>query len=268
MPELPEVETIRRSLLGNIGAVIQDIELRRTDIIKRQDYEPTGAIGQTISAIRRRGKYLIVDLEPGYTLVVHLGMSGRFYQENEEIEVSDLHVHMVIHLNNGRKLIYMDPRRFGGVRFLCDPECIFCRMGVEPFSPAFTAQYLREICRDRKVAIKTLLLNQQCIAGIGNIYADEALFAARIRPDRPAGSLRLAEIKRLRSSIVQVMQASIDQGGTTFRDFRNGYNKSGEFQKMLQVYGKTDGACNTCGKAIKKVVIGGRSAHFCEHCQK
>ena len=86
--------------------------------------------------------------------------------------------------------------------------------------------------------------------------------------DRPAGSLRLAEIKRLRSSIVQVMRASIDQGGTTFRDFRNGYNKSGEFQKMLQVYGKTDGACNTCGKAIKKVVIGGRSAHFCEHCQK
>lgn len=268
MPELPEVETIRRSLLGNVGAVIKDIEFRRTDIIKLQDYEPAGVIGQHITDIRRRGKYLILDLEPGYTLVVHLGMTGRFYMQDEDTEVKEPHIHMIIYLDNGHKLIYLDPRRFGGVRFLTDPECIFCRMGVEPFSPEFTDRYLREVCRDRKVAIKTLLLNQHCIAGIGNIYADEALFDARIRPDRPAGSLRPAEIKRLRQSIVKVMQASIDQRGTTFRDFRDGYNQSGEFQELLQVYGKTDCPCNICGKILKKEIIGGRSSHFCEHCQK
>ncbi len=268
MPELPEVETIRRSLLKNVGAMIKDIAFFRTDIIKRQDFEPAEVIGQPINDIRRRGKYLILDLEPGYTLVVHLGMTGRFYMQDEDAEIKEPHIHMIIYLDNGYKLIYLDPRRFGGIRFLSDPQCIFCSMGVEPFSPEFTDRYLREICRGRKVAIKTLLLNQHCIAGIGNIYADEALFDARIRPDRPAGSLRPAEIKRLRRSIVKVMQASIDQRGTTFRDFRDGYNKSGEFQELLQVYGKTGCPCNICGKILKKEKIGGRSSHFCEHCQE
>ncbi len=268
MPELPEVETIRRSLLENVGAVIKDIEFRRTDIIKAQDYEPAGVIGQHIREIRRRGKYLIMELEPGYTLVVHLGMTGRFYIQDEEAEIIAPHVHMVVSLDNGHKLIYLDPRRFGGVRFLTDPECIFCQMGREPLSPEFTDRYLQEICRDRKVAIKTLLLNQHCIAGIGNIYADEALFDARIRPHRPAGSLRPAEIKRLRKAIVKVLQASINQRGTTFRDFRDGYNKSGEFQELLQVYGKTDCPCKKCGQILKRDIIGGRSSHYCEHCQK
>jgi formamidopyrimidine-DNA glycosylase len=268
MPELPEVETIRCSLLGNVGAVIKDIEFRRTDIIKLQDFEPASVIGYYIRDIRRRGKYLILDLEPGYTLVVHLGMTGRFYMQNEDTEISEPHVHMIVYLDNGYKLVYMDARRFGGVRFLTDPECIFCRMGREPLSAEFTDRYLQEICRDRKVAIKTLLLNQNCIAGIGNIYADEALFDARIRPDRPAGTLRPAEIKRLRKAIVKVLQASIAQRGTTFRDFRDGYNKSGEFQELLQVYGKNGCPCNICGQTLKKEIIGGRSSHFCEHCQK
>jgi formamidopyrimidine-DNA glycosylase len=268
MPELPEVETIRRSLLANVGAVIRDIEFCRTDIIKAQDYDPAGVIGQQIREIRRRGKYLIMELEPGHTLVVHLGMTGRFYMQETDTESSAPHVHMIIYLDNGYKLIYLDPRRFGGVKFLNDPECIFCRMGREPLSPEFTDRYLQEICRDRKVAIKTLLLNQQCIAGIGNIYADEALFDARIRPHRPAGSLRPAEIKRLRKAIVKVLLASINQRGTTFRDFRDGYNKSGEFQELLQVYGRTGCPCKVCGRILTKDVIGGRSSHYCEHCQK
>lgn len=268
MPELPEVETIRCSLLENIGAVIKDIEFRRTDIIKLQDYKPALLLGQHIRDIRRRGKYLILDLEPGYTLVVHLGMSGRFYMQDEDAQISAPHVHMIIYLDNGYKLIYMDARRFGGVRFMTDPEKIFCHMGPEPLSEEFTDSYLREVCRNRKAAIKTLLLNQNLIAGIGNIYADEALFAARIRPGRPAGSLRPAEIKRLRQAVVKVLQASIAQRGTTFRDFRDGYNKSGEFQQLLQVYGKTDCCCNICGQTLKKDIIGGRSTHYCEHCQK
>lgn len=268
MPELPEVETIRYSLMENVGAVIKEFEFRRTDIIKVQDYQPSLLAGQRIRDIRRRGKYLILDLEPGYTLVIHLGMSGRFYMQEEEKEISIPHVHMIIYLDNGYKLVFMDARRFGGVRFMTNPENLFSHMGPEPFSRGFTDNYLREICRDRKVAIKTLLLNQHCIAGIGNIYADEALFDARIRPDRPAGSLRSTELKRLRRSIVKVLKASIEQRGTTFRDFRDGYNQSGEFQELLQVYGKTDCPCNICGRVLKKEIIGGRSSHFCEYCQK
>ena len=268
MPELPEIETIRRSLLQNIGAAIKGIEIRRPDIIRAQEYPADQLIGQQIRELRRRGKYLILDLNPGYALVVHLGMSGRFYMLGEDVVPSAPHIHMVFHLDNQHQLIYMDARRFGGIWFLSDTECIFRRMGVEPLSSGFTNRCLQEICQDRKVAIKTLLLNQNQIAGIGNIYADEALFAAHIRPERPAGSLCAAEIKRLRLAIVTILQASIDHRGTTFRDFRDGYNKAGEFQQWLQVYGKTDCPCNICGSKLKKKVIGGRSSHYCEHCQK
>jgi formamidopyrimidine-DNA glycosylase len=268
VPELPEVETIRCSLLGNVGTAIKEVQIKRADIIKVQDYQPEILIGQHICDIRRRGKYLILDLEPGYALVVHLGMSGRFYMQAEDMETNAPHIHMIIQLDNQCKLIYMDARRFGGIRFLNDPESIFHQMGPEPLSLEFTDEYLHEILQNRRTAIKTLLLNQSLIAGIGNIYADEALFAARILPARPAGSLRPAEVKRLRQAIVDVLQASITQRGTTFRDFRDGYNKTGDFQQLLQVYGKTGCSCNICGKALKKEKIGGRSSHYCEHCQK
>lgn len=268
MPELPEVETIRRSLLENTGACVTKIEMIRADIIRKQDFHPEEIVGQALTAIKRRGKYLIMVLESNLSMVVHLGMSGRFYMENEEAPIQVNHVHMVIHLDNKRKILFRDPRRFGGIWFSQDPESLFTHMGQEPLEKGFTSSYLNDICCNRKVVIKTLLLNQSLISGIGNIYADEALFAAKIRPDRESGSLSEKEIKRLQQAIVNILQSSIEKCGTTFRDFRDGYNQSGQFQSYLNVYGRTDTPCKICGFDIKKDRIGGRSSHYCEKCQK
>ncbi len=268
MPELPEVETIRRSLLENTGAHVRKIEMIRTDIIRKADYSPEELVGQAIMEIKRRGKYLIMVMEKDQSLVVHLGMSGRFYMEDEEASILVPHVHMIIHLDNKHKILYRDARRFGGVWFSLDPETLLKHMGQEPLEKGFTSSYLSDICRNRKVAIKTLLLNQNLISGIGNIYADESLFAAKIRPDREAGSISEKEIKRLHQAIIKVLQSSIEKCGTTFRDFRDGNNQSGQYQSYLNVYGKTDTPCKTCGLIIKKDRIGGRSSHYCEKCQK
>ncbi|MDD4801557.1 MAG: bifunctional DNA-formamidopyrimidine glycosylase/DNA-(apurinic or apyrimidinic site) lyase [Syntrophomonas sp.] len=268
MPELPEIETIKNSLAINIGALITRIEVNRSDIIRRQDFPPEELYGQRITDISRRGKYLALSLGTDHHLVVHLGMSGRFYMQPESEAISAPHVHFIIHLDNSFKLLYQDPRRFGGIWLCHDTKKIFALMGVEPLSSQFNSGYLTKISQNRKVAIKTLLLNQQLISGIGNIYADESLFAAGIRGDRPAGSLTAAEIKRLHRAIVKVLKKSIEARGTTFRDFRDGFNQSGNFQKSLQVYGKDKQCCCVCGTVIKKEQIGGRSSHFCEHCQK
>lgn len=268
MPELPEVETIRRSLLENVGARIKQLEFMRTDIIRRQDYPLENLSDQAIKDITRRGKYLILSMQNNLCIVVHLGMSGRFYMQAEESPILARHVHMVVHLDNGQKILFMDPRRFGGIWFSQDPDSLFAHMGREPLEEEFTSTYLSQICQNRKVAIKTLLLNQNLISGIGNIYADEALFAARISPEREAGSLSKPEIKRLHKAIIEVLQRGIENNGTTFRDFRDGYNQSGQFQSCLKVYGKTDTPCSKCGCMIKRDKIGGRSSHYCARCQK
>jgi formamidopyrimidine-DNA glycosylase len=268
LPELPEIETIRTSLEINIGARITRLEVNRADIIKREDFPAQELCGQTITKIRRRGKYLMLELGNGSCLVVHLGMSGRFYMLPEEEEVQVPHVHFIVYLDNGTKLLYQDARRFGGIRFCNDTVSLFAHMGVEPLAQQFTVAYLTKICNNRQVAIKTLLLNQSLISGIGNIYADESLFTAGIRVQRPAGSLTAAEIKRLHRAIIKVLKKSIEERGTTFRDFRDGYNQSGNFQNSLQVYGKTNQPCTICGGIIKKDIIGGRSSHYCEFCQK
>jgi len=268
MPELPEIETIRTSLAVNIGACVTAVEIRRTDIVKRQDFPPEELNGQPINEISRRGKFLSLLLGKDHFLVVHLGMSGRFYMQSEEDDIRAKHVHFILHLDNGHKLLYQDARRFGGIWLCHDITEIFALMGVEPLSRQFTASYLGKIACNRKVAIKTLLLNQRLISGIGNIYADEALFAAGIRGQRAAGSLTPPEIKRLHMAIKKVLRQSIRQRGTTFRDFRDGFNQSGNNQNFLMVYGKTDQACSKCGNIIKKETIGGRSSHFCERCQK
>jgi len=268
MPELPEIETIRTSLSINIGARVSGVELRRTDIVKRQDFHPEELNGQPINEISRRGKFLVLLLGQEHFLIVHLGMSGRFYMQSEEDDDRAKHVHFVLHLDNGHKLLYQDARRFGGIWLCRNIEEIFALMGVEPLSRQFTAGYLGKIACNRKVAIKTLLLNQRLISGIGNIYADEALFAAGIRGQRPAASLTSREIKRLQLAIKKVLKQSIQRRGTTFRDFRDGFNQSGNNQNFLKVYGKTNQACSICGNIIRKETIGGRSSHFCERCQK
>lgn len=267
MPELPEIETIKNTLAPNSGAAIKNIEFRRSDIIRRQDFDPALTGGKTIREFARRGKYLVIFLDRSHNIIVHLGMSGRFYQVEEDAQVTARHIHAVFYLTNGKKLLYEDPRRFGGIYFVRDHKQFFAKMGVEPLSPDFTPDYIDKIIKNRKIAIKSLLLCQNLISGIGNIYADEALFAAGIRPDRPSASLSPQETTRLCRAIKEVLQQSIELHGTTFRDFRDGYNQAGSFQHRLKVYGKNREKCSVCGQIICKEVIGGRGSHFCEKCQ-
>ncbi len=268
MPELPEIETIKNSLISNKGATIEAIEIRRSDIIRRQDFTIEILMNKTIKDFARRGKYLIIILDRYHHIIVHLGMSGRFYQVNREAEITAKHVHAVFYLNNGKKLLYEDARRFGGIYLVKNRAQFFALMGTEPLSEEFTPEYLAKITQNRKIAIKSLLLSQNQVCGIGNIYADEALFAAGIRPDRPAASLSKSEIAGLCHAIKQILQHSIDLHGTTFRDFRDGYNQTGSFQNSLKVYGKDKEKCQQCGQIITKETIGGRGSHFCEKCQK
>lgn len=268
MPELPEIETIKRTLMANQGAKIDKIKLNREDIIRRRDF-PLGQLqNKSIGEIARRGKYLWLVLDRDHNIIIHLGMSGRFYQLDETSAEAAKHVHAEIYLSNGKKLVFEDPRRFGGIYLLNDPREFFGRLGAEPLTEEFNPAYLNKITRQRKIAIKSLLLNQNLISGIGNIYADEALFRAGIRPDRAAGSLTAAEIDSLCGAIKQVLNKSIDAQGTTFRDYRNGFNQEGSFQKYLQVYGREKEQCTRCGEIIYKQTIGGRGSHFCVQCQK
>jgi len=268
MPELPEVETIVRALQANVGASIKNIEIRREDILRLQEFTVPQLYGKTIKNIRRRGKFLIFELGRNLNLIFHLGMSGRFYMLAAAEEPAEKHVHVIVHLNNNISLIYQDPRRFGGVWLVRDRERFFSHMGREPLSSDFTAAYLEDILKQRKAPVKNLLLNQHLISGIGNIYADEALFTAGIRPDRPAASLSRQEIKILHRSIRKVLRQGIKLRGTTFRDYRDAFNESGGFQDYLKVYGRHNQPCSQCGKLIQRIRIGGRSTHFCTNCQR
>lgn len=268
MPELPEVETIKSSLQSNVGVRIVRVELRREDIVRQKDFAIGEIEGQTITALERRAKFLDFSLADGRHLVLHMGMSGRIYQAPADQVPAEKHIHLLLFLNNGRCLVYQDPRRFGGVWLLDKTERLFSRLGVEPLTAAFTPAYLSRAVKGRKIAIKSLLLDQRLISGIGNIYADEALFAAGIRPQRPAGSLNEEELKALVRAVKKVLRQGIRQRGTTFRDFRDGDNRVGTFQNYLQVYGRGEEPCRHCGQPLQVERVGGRSAHFCPHCQK
>jgi len=267
MPELPEVETIVRALQENVGAGIEIIDIRRQDILRQEEFPVNQLYGKTIKEIRRRGKFLIFELEDDLNLIFHLGMSGRFYMLSQPGEPDEKHIHVIVRLDNGIRMVYQDPRRFGGVWLIRDRKLFFNRMGKEPLSPGFTATYLQEILGHRKAPVKNLLLNQNLISGIGNIYADEALFEAGILPDRPASSLSRREIEKLHRAIKKVLHQGIKFRGTTFRDYRDAYNESGGFQNHLKVYGRHNQPCLKCGHTLERIRIGGRSTHFCSNCQ-
>ncbi|NLO21825.1 MAG: bifunctional DNA-formamidopyrimidine glycosylase/DNA-(apurinic or apyrimidinic site) lyase [Syntrophomonadaceae bacterium] len=269
MPELPEVETIKRSLAVNQGASMIRVELIREDIIRKREFEPEAVHGALIQKVARRGKYLIISMAGGHHhILIHLGMSGRFYMLNEEEELQEKHVHLILHLNNGKKLVFQDPRRFGGVWLVSSPEDITGKLGKEPLQRDFSSAYLHSITQGRRTAIKNLILDQNLIAGIGNIYADEALFLAHIRPDRAAASLSQQESLRLSRAIKRVLRQGIENRGTTFRDYRDGNNARGGFQEHLQAYGREGEPCLVCGSLIVRQKIGGRSSHYCQLCQK
>lgn len=270
MPELPEVETTRLGITPHIlGHKIIDVVIRQR---KLRWPIPRGLAqklqGQTIQAVERRAKYLLLKIETG-TLILHLGMSGslRILPANTPAEKHD---HFDLVFNNGLCLRLTDPRRFGAVLWSKEPveqHKLIQHLGPEPLSEAFNANDLYSKSRGRKVSVKQFIMDGKVVVGVGNIYASEALFLAGIHPKKAAGKISAVRYELLVSSIKKVLAAAIEQGGTTLRDFVGGDGKPGYFAQQLNVYGRTSEPCSTCGQPIKQLTLGQRSTYYCPNCQ-
>lgn len=273
MPELPEVETVKRSLAKRVvGRVVADVEVNLPKIIRGlgpAEFKER-LVGRKILGMSRRGKYLLTSLDNGQTLITHLKMTGRWlYSKGDEPLAK--HTHVVFTLDNGDQLRFQDLRQFGFMHLVPDQELDqvsgLAALGVEPLSPGFTREYLAEALKRRKIKIKQFLLDQTIIAGIGNIYADESLFAAGIHPERVAASLTDEEIDRLFASIRRVLEAGVAYRGTSVSDYVDGEGQPGEYQNFLNVYAREGKACPVCGAPILRYKVGGRSSHHCPNCQ-
>jgi len=271
MPELPEVETTRRALQPIVsGKTVERIITRcpklRWPIPAMLSERLTH--GQ-INGIKRRGKYLLFTLKDRPDrLLVHLGMSGSLRVTDSHADLRK-HDHVILSLNDQHDIRLHDPRRFGAV--LLDtpdsPHPLLRKLGVEPLDDEFSAELLKNHCKNRRVAIKTAIMNAQIVVGVGNIYACEALFAAGINPQKPAGKLSDDEYAQLVSAIKRILKQAIEQGGTTLRDFLNPSGNPGYFKQTLYVYDRADLPCKTCGTLIRKRVLNQRSTYYCPHCQ-
>jgi formamidopyrimidine-DNA glycosylase len=271
MPELPEVETIRRQLAPQlegrtiVSAEILDHRWTRPDPPGPVQAELTGA---EVMAVTRSGKYLIWELSGERFLLVHLRMTGAllFNPVSEPV-----HTRVRFELDRGDRLVYVDPRRFGTGHLLhgerARDEYLAQRIGVEPFTDQFTTEYLRASARGRLAPVKAFLLDQRRIAGVGNIYADEALFRAKIHPLRAAGALKRPQLELLRAAIEDALAAGIDAKGASIDDFRHVDGARGSFQDRFLVHRRAGEPCPRCGTIIRKLVVGGRGTYVCEHCQ-
>lgn len=274
MPELPEVETVMRTLQPSLaGLKITGVEISMPKIIKTPEagqFKDT-IVGKRIVKTARRGKYLLIDLSDGYTLAVHLRMTGRLLYIEPDEPVAK-HTHVVFTLDNGRQLRFSDIRQFGRM-WLAPTASLhtlagFKELGVEPMGEAFTREFLKRELRRRHARIKPLLLDQTFIAGLGNIYTDEALHRAKINPERLATTLTPREIVQLYHAIREVLQEGIDNRGTTLRDYIDGDGRAGNNQDHLWVYSREGKPCLRCKKPIIRKKVGGRSSFYCPSCQK
>lgn len=273
MPELPEVESVRRTLLPHLqGRRISGVTLYKPGQIRYPEPEAFVAqiSGAEITGISRRGKYLLLELDGRRQLIAHLRMSGRLYISDPASPLAK-HTHVVYDLDDGRQLRYTDMRTFGGFHLLGPagegaPEGLL-RLGPEPMDPACSAEYLHQAMASRRGKVKALLLDQHLLSGLGNIYADETLFLSGIHPERPGASLSLADCERLRQALLDVLGRAIAKRGTTFSLYVDGQGRAGDFYEDLQVYGQDGTPCRTCGTIIRKIRVGGRGTHFCPHCQ-
>ncbi len=289
MPELPEVETVRRGLEPHVvGGFIDDIEVGDSKIFQIEPHRLIEQIrGQKILGLTRRGKFLIFELERHY-FIFHFGMTGQltFRDPNRSDaegfkrhpvtglqrtlqHAPDRHTHLQIHLRQGGSMLFRDIRKFGKVFLIEKGEVsvFFERLGLEPWTPDYNLKAFLQKFGKRKLAIKSLLLDQSFVAGVGNIYADEALFASGIHPARKVRSLRKAEKESLFEAIPKVLEKGIEYGGTTLRDFVNSDGYSGSHQEKLQVYGRKGESCHRCNTLIQRMVISQRSTCFCPACQ-
>lgn len=264
MPELPEVESVRSQLaIRLLGARILSVELRLPRILRLGTFEEV--IGCEVTAISRFGKYLHFKTNSKVSLFAHLGMTGQLLWEPLE-EQRDRFIRAIIKTTEG-DLFYRDVRTLGGF-WICASED-FPRMGIglDPFDGTFDEEYISRRIAGRKTSIKSLLLDQRIIAGIGNIYASEILFLSRIHPARPAGSLSSSEISALHTAIQKILRLAIQAQGTTFRDFRLSDGREGEFKNFLKVYAHENDPCQNCGNVIIRMVQSNRSSYLCPVCQ-
>ena len=271
MPELPEVETTRRGLAPHI--VNQRI---RTVVVRNAALRvpvPRGLAkrlaGATIRDVTRRGKYLLIDCGKG-SLIVHLGMSGRLWLVDSDAAV-ETHDHFDLVLENGRSVRLRDPRRFGLVVWQdhgAAEHALLASIGPEPHAPGFDGAWLYETTRNRSAAIKLVLMDSHVVAGVGNIYASEALFRAKINPKRPAQRIGRARYDLLAAKIRETLEAAIRAGGSTLRDYVGGDGRAGYFQDEHLVYGRGGEPCRNCGTPIKEIRQGQRSTFYCPSCQR
>ena len=271
MPELPEVETIRRQLAPHLeGRVLTRVEILDPRWTQPQPSEEVagGLRGATVQRIDRAGKYLVWDLSSGASLLMHLRMTGTLLFDPAP---APLRARVWIGLSDGHELAYVDPRRFGTGHLVAGADArdayLGARLGAEPLTAQFTAAYLRSRARGRRAPVKAFVLDQRHIAGVGNIYADEALFRARIHPLRAVGSLRGPQLEALREAIDHALAAGIAAKGATIDDFRHLDGAHGSFQDRFLVHRREGEPCVRCATPIRKLVVGGRGTYVCERCQ-
>jgi len=272
MPELPEVENVRRSLQALVlGKTIAHVDVRLPRIIRTPDAVHRFAVeleGGRIEAVDRRGKHLLFSIPP-YTLVSHLRMEGQ-YRLAEAAEPMLPHTHVIFHFTDGSELRYRDVRQFGTMDLVVRPEDWpqgLRTLGPEPFDETLDVRAFHGALQRRHAPIKAVLLDQTVLAGLGNIYVDEALFAARIHPERPANRMTRKQADVLLACIRDVLQRAIDAGGSSIKTYVNGYGRHGGFQMELNVYSREGEPCRNCGFPIDKSRVAGRGTHFCRKCQ-
>jgi len=272
VPELPEVETIRRDLVPLVvGCAITEAWVspnapRLVQLLPPEEFCRQIA-GRTIEDISRRGKYLLFHLDNGLLWAVHLRMTGRLLHETAGCPESP-YLRATFHLDNGASLCFVDLRKFGTMWLVDDESLVTAKLGPEPLSDEFTPSYLHALLKRRTAPVKAALLDQSAIAGIGNIYADEALFLAGISPKRSANSLSRKRVGRLHSAIREALEVALGDRGSSFRDYLDPSGREGGHQLKVKVFRRTGLPCYVCGKSIQRVKIAGRSTHFCPKCQR
>ncbi len=269
MPELPEVQTVVSGLSQTIvGKTIESCySSGQTFRGRKMIIDPHKLVSSTITSCFRRAKYILIELSNGHTLIIHLGMSGKVLIGAEARK----HDHLILTFKDRTILRFNDPRRFGVVKLSksnnLSEEPLLKNLGLEPLEPEFSARALRIICKNSAMPIKSLIMNANLIVGVGNIYASEALFDARILPTRKAHTLVYEEISNLYASIVRVLTLAIESGGSTLRDYAHLNGDVGYFQHQFKVYGKQTEGCAHCNSPVQRIIMSGRSTYFCSSCQ-
>jgi len=283
MPELPEVETVRRGLIPAMeGQIIARAQVNRPDL--RWPFPENMAerlTGKRVLRLRRRSKYILADLDSGETALIHLGMSGRMLVSGDPLgqfvhdhPATEKHDHVVLDMNNGARITFNDPRRFGAMDLFAtdgaDTHPLLASIGPEPLGNSFDEPYLAAALAHRNTPMKAALLDQKTVAGLGNIYVCEALFRSKIHPTRPARKVSKDRLSRLVPVIREVLRDAIEAGGSSLRDFRQADGELGYFQHSFDVYGREGAPCRTpgCNSTIRRIVQSGRSTFYCPTCQR